>query len=422
MNKIPRPQIPATEPAGYQTLHPWPILTGTTYKDVVACISSGELSGSGLDIINAFEQRMEEWIGDGHVVSASSGTAALMVALLALAVRPGDVVLVPSYTWGATAMAPLLIGAVPRFVDIEPDSYNISPTAVAEAITPDVKAIIVVHMHGMSCDMDEIMCLARDRGVPIIEDCAQAHGALYKGQHVGVLSDIGCFSMQKSKHLSAGDGGFMVTRNAVLAQTMRDICNFGLPTPTANYRFEDGLRDGYAVFRECEQVGGMFRLQPMSAALVMDQLEHLRQRIVRLQAAMEPLVGEAAQIPFFKITRPDDDRTHVWHKIRVGIDYAAVDHLGKSMADIRQGLRNRLADSGISSTLWTAPILPLQKAFKPFAGSVEWTKSAGHLAIENSFIVFDENYPLIAQDSANMTALLVKLKQVWGDHFASLGR
>lgn len=280
---------------------------------------------------------MEEWIGDGYVVSESSGTAALTVALIALGIQPGDVVLLPSYAWAATALAPLLIGAIPRFVDIDPNSYNISPTSLAAAITPDVKAIIVVHMHGISCDMDEIICHARDRGVPVIKDCAQAHGALYKGQHVGLLSDIGCFSMQKSKHLSAGDGGFMVTRDAALAQKMRDICNFGLPTPKANYRFDEVARDGYAVFRECEQVGGMFRLKPMSAALVMHQLEHLRQRITWLQTAMESLVEEAAKIPFFKITRSHVDRTHVWHKIRVGIDYTAVDYFGRSMAEIRGG-------------------------------------------------------------------------------------
>lgn len=405
-----------------QKMHPWPALTRTAYEDVAACISSGELSGSGLGIINAFERRMEEWIGGGYVVSASSGTAALTVALIALGIQPGDVVLLPSYTWAATALAPLLIGAIPRFVDIDPNSYNISPTALAAAITPDVKAIIVVHMHGISCDMDEIICHAREQGIAVIEDCAQAHGALYKGQHVGLLSDIGCFSLQKSKHLSAGDGGFMVTRDPTLAQKMRDICNFGLPTPKANYRFDEVVRDGYAVFRECEQIGGMFRLQPMSAALVMHQLEHLRQRIAWLQTAMEPLVEESAKIPFFKITRSHVDRTHVWHKIRVGIDYAAVDYFGRSMAEIRRGLRNSLAERGISSTLWTAPILPLQTAFRPYAGVVEWTKSAGHLAIENSFIVFDENYPLIAQEPAKMAELVVKLQQAWDEHFTSLAR
>ncbi|MQW36846.1 aminotransferase class I/II-fold pyridoxal phosphate-dependent enzyme [Sinorhizobium meliloti] len=163
-------------------MHPWPALTRTAYEDVAACICSGELSRSGLGIINAFERRREEWIGGGYVVSASSGTAALTVALIALGIQPGDVVLLPSYTWAATALAPLLIGAIPRFVDIDPNSYNISPTALAAAITPAVKAIIVVHMHGISCDMDEIICHAREQGIAVIENCAQAHGALYNGQ------------------------------------------------------------------------------------------------------------------------------------------------------------------------------------------------------------------------------------------------
>ncbi|NEH49739.1 aminotransferase class I/II-fold pyridoxal phosphate-dependent enzyme [Rhizobium leguminosarum] len=420
MPSKPNFQVPSAEPNGTRTLHRWPILTGENYRKVIACISSGELSGSGLEVINEFEKTVENWIGGGHVVSTNSGTTALMVALLTLGVGPEDVVLVPSYTWSATAFAATLIGAIPRFVDIDSDTYNLSTEAVAKAITPDVKAIIVVHMHGLSCEMDEITAIAREKGVPIIEDCAQAHGALYKKQYVGTLSDIGCFSMQKSKHFSAGDGGFLVTRNAALAQKARDICNFGLPTPKHNYHFEEGLREGYAVFRECEQIGGMFRLNPLSAALVIDQLEHLDQRIEWLQEAMKPLVAEAAQVPFLKITQPGSHQTHVWHKIRVGIDYGAVDHYGRSMADIRQGLRNTLARSGIPSTLWTAPILPLQKVFRPYAGTIDWTKTAGHLAIENSFIVFDEKYPLIAQDPSTMTALVSKLRQVWSDYFASL--
>ncbi|MBY5579200.1 DegT/DnrJ/EryC1/StrS family aminotransferase [Rhizobium leguminosarum] len=413
-------QSSSTPGTANQTLNAWPLLTSENFKDVITCMSSGELSGSGLAVINAFERRAENWFGGGHVVSTSSGTDALTVALLALGIRPHDVVLVPSYTWGATAMAPLLIGATPRFVDIDRNSYNIDPEALTKAMAPDVKAVIAVHIHGMSCDMDPIMDIARSRGVPVIEDCAQAHGALYKNRQVGLLSDMGCFSMQKSKHFSAGDGGFLVTRDPVLAQQARNICNFGLPTPKQNYRFEEGQRDGYAVYRECEQIGGMYRLNPLSAALVKDQLEHLQPRIESLQAAMAPLLATAAQIPFLQITQPAPHQTHVWHKIRVGIGYEAVDHYGMPMADLRQGLRNSLAKSGIASTLWTAPILPLQKVFRPYAGTFDWTKSAGHLAIENSFIVFDEKYPLIAQEPATMASLVSKLRQVWTDHFSAL--
>jgi dTDP-4-amino-4,6-dideoxygalactose transaminase len=395
----------------------WPLVGIEASEKLLSCIRTRQLSGSGLDIINQFETKIQDWLGGGHTVSTNSGTSALMVALLALGIKPGDTVICPAYTWCATPHAALLLGAVPKFVDVDADSYNMCPNALKSAMTPDVKAIIVVHMHGMSCDMDPIMQVARAYSVPVVGDCAQAHGAFYKGRPVGMLGDVDCFSMQKSKHLSAGDGGYCVTQDADLAQKIRDICNFGVETPKKDYGFDDVTRDGYEVFRECEQIGGMFRLNPMAAALAIDQLEHLQDRIEILQGVMDDFLAEADHIPFFKITRPQDGSTHVWHKVRVGISQDAVDHLQQPMPDIRRRLRTALAHQGIPSTLWTAPILPLQSGLLNWSGPQDWTSSTAHRITESSFMVFAEDCPLIAQNKDTAAEQLNRLRSTWTAFF-----
>ncbi|WP_221931657.1 DegT/DnrJ/EryC1/StrS family aminotransferase [Palleronia caenipelagi] len=399
-------------------LNTWPRLNDDAIERVISCLKSRQLSGSGLDIINEFEASVERWLGGGHVVSTNSGTSALMVALLALGIKPGDTVICPAYTWCATPHAALLIGAKPKFVAIDPATYNICPNALRQAMSSDVKAIMVVHMHGMCCDMDAISEVVREFSVPVVGDCAQAHGARYKGREVGLLSDVDCFSMQKSKHLSAGDGGYCVTKDPKLAQKIRDICNFGVETPKTNYRFDDVLRDGYEVFRECDQIGGMFRLNPLCAALAIDQLQELDSHIAGVQSVMNDLLTMADDLPFFKISRPISGSTHVWHKIRVGISEDAVAFTGLPMAEIRRQLRAALAESGIPTTLWTAPILPLQTGLAEWSGQTDWTVTPTHFAIESSFMVFDENFPLIAQDKDIARQQVAMLVSVWKQYFS----
>jgi dTDP-4-amino-4,6-dideoxygalactose transaminase len=144
--------------------------------------------------VTAFEQEFAEWNGAKHAAGVASGTDALELALRALGVGPGDEVICPPFTFVATAGAASYIGATPIFVDIEPDTFNIDPRKIEAKITPRTRAIQAVHLYGHPADMDPILEIARKHHLPVVEDCAQATGAEYKGRKVGTLGDVGCFS------------------------------------------------------------------------------------------------------------------------------------------------------------------------------------------------------------------------------------
>ena len=165
----------------------------------------------------AFENSFAEYIGVEHCVAVANGTDALEIALRAVGIMPGDDVIVPANTFFATAEAVSNVGAVPVFVDCEPRFYNIDPTKIEQKITPRTKAIIPVHLYGLPAQMDEIMAVARQHGLKVIEDAAQAHGATYKGKKVGSFGDAATFSFYPSKNLGAvGDAGAIVTNNGAV--------------------------------------------------------------------------------------------------------------------------------------------------------------------------------------------------------------
>jgi dTDP-4-amino-4,6-dideoxygalactose transaminase len=152
-------------------------------------------------------------------ICAANGTVTMEIGLRALGVKPGDEVIVPAYTYVATATAVLIIGAIPVFVDIDPHTYNMDPTRVQEAITPHTTAIIPVHFGGQPCDMDALNALARKHNLKVLEDAAHAHGSSYQGRKCGALADMGSFSFQLSKNMTAGEGGVITTNDTELAET-----------------------------------------------------------------------------------------------------------------------------------------------------------------------------------------------------------
>jgi dTDP-4-amino-4,6-dideoxygalactose transaminase len=182
---------------------------------IAPVIASGRLgrygNGEG-GPLTKFEANFSAAFGVRHTLTVSSGTAALIAALVAAGVGPGDEVLVPAYTWIATAAAPLAIGAVPVLVDIN-TTLTIDPTDIRRKITPRTKAIIPVHMANLVCDMDSIMQIAREHGLLVIEDACQAAGVTYKGKRVGTIGDIGAFSFNQFKNICIGEGGAIVTNN-----------------------------------------------------------------------------------------------------------------------------------------------------------------------------------------------------------------
>jgi dTDP-4-amino-4,6-dideoxygalactose transaminase len=214
----------------------------------------------------AFEEEFSAYVtGKGGktvgCVGVNSGTDALRLALWALDIGPGDEVITVAHTAVATAAAITMSGATPVFVDIDPATYTLDPLALAAAITPQTRAIIPVHLYGHPADLNPILAIARQHNLRVIEDCAQAHGTLYHGQHVGAWGDFGCFSFYPTKNLGAlGDGGAVISANPDLVAKVRLLREYGW-TPQARY---------------VSQVPGMnSRLDEMQAAILRVKLNHL---------------------------------------------------------------------------------------------------------------------------------------------------
>lgn len=406
----------------------WPEVGPEEREAVERVLARGVLSGASAPEVAALEREWSELIGVPHTVTTGSGTAALVVAYSVLAARaePGRTeVVVPAYTFGATVAAVLLAGLSPRFVEIDPQTFNLDPADLATVDPDRVVAIAPVHLFGLPCDLDEITAWARQHGIGVVEDCAQAHLATYKGRTVGTFGDFACFSLQSSKHLGAGEGGLLVTHDAELAEAARSMCSFGFAVDEegAVVRQASG-RDGYTVFREHLTLGGMYRLQEMPAAIARAKLPRLRGRIEACQAMARLFldeigeVGEVGERPGLIVPPRPEDRTHVFHKMRIGID-------AKSLAperpagEVREAFRARLHANGLETTLWQVPIMPLHRAFSLFANDRDWSATRSQAAVEQSFILFGEDRPLIAQDDDFVKAAAVAFRRSWEEFSAS---
>jgi dTDP-4-amino-4,6-dideoxygalactose transaminase len=227
--------------------------------DAVARVIESQYFILGPEVV-ALEQEIAAYCGAAHGVGMSSGTDALLAALMALDVGPGDEVILPAYTFFATAGVVARLGAKPAFVDIDPVTYNVAPDAVADAITDRTRAVIPVHLYGRMADMTPIMRAAAARGIAVIEDAAQAIGAFdADGRRAGAIGDMGCFSFFPSKNLGGfGDGGMTVTNDADTAQSLRMLRMHGMEP-----------KYYHAI------VGGNFRLDALQAAVLRVKLRHL---------------------------------------------------------------------------------------------------------------------------------------------------
>ena len=237
----------------------WPVFDGREEAALMDVLHSGVWGiTSGPGKVTEFEQAFAKAHDAAYAQTVYNGSAALFVALHAIDIDYGDEVIVPAYTFMATATSCLLSGAIPVFVDVEPDSYNMDPAAFEAAITPRTKAVIPVHIGGLPADMDSILDVARRHGLTVLEDACQAHGASWRGRRVGAIGDLGCFSFQSSKNINAGEGGAIVTDRQDLAERCWSIHNCGR------------VRDGR--WYQHEVLGSNFRMTQWQAAILLAQL------------------------------------------------------------------------------------------------------------------------------------------------------
>ncbi len=192
-------------------------------------VLSGALTHDQGEEIVSLEREFGQYIGSSFSLATNSGTSALIMACRAIGIGPGDEVIVPAYTFIATAQAVLQCGALPVFADID-DTFTISPESIKKLITKKTKAIVVVHIFGNVCNMDAILSIAKKYAIPVIEDCAQAIGATYKNKEVGSIGDIGCFSFNRLKALPTGQGGMFTTSNEVFFRRAMAYRNTGIET------------------------------------------------------------------------------------------------------------------------------------------------------------------------------------------------
>ena len=245
-----------------------PLCSPKGIEQVNILMEKGEISQS--PIVQKFVDRFATYTDATYVLCTNNGTAALDSALFAVGVRPGDEVIVPSYTFWASVTPILSQHAVPIFCEVDPNTFCISPQDVENRITEKTKAIMVVHVWGNPCDMDGIMQVAKRHGIKVIEDCSHAHGATYRGRKVGTIGDVGCFSLQGSKTLPAGEGGILITNDrecyerAVALGHYELIPNLPQDSPYRQYALTG--------------MGHKYRVHPFAIALADSQLDELESR------------------------------------------------------------------------------------------------------------------------------------------------
>jgi dTDP-4-amino-4,6-dideoxygalactose transaminase len=263
---------------------------GPAVKDAVCRVyESQELCSMSGRETPAFEAEYAAWHGVGHAVASSNGTTSLQVALAALDIGCGDEVLVPAYTYIATASAVVTQNAIPVLVDAETRSFGLDPAEMERKITSRTRAVMPVHLNGYPCDMDAVMALAEKHDLRVVEDCSHAHGALHRGRKVGTLGDIGVFSLQGKKNLSVGEGGIAVTRSAELAEKMRQIRHFSERPMKYNYRMtEFHAAVGRAQLALLDEMNDTRR---RNAARLVDRLQDLD--------GLTPLAGLPDTVPVY---------------------------------------------------------------------------------------------------------------------------
>ncbi len=315
-----------------------PNLNGNEFKYLTDALLSTWISSSG-EYINKFENNFASYCDVKHGISCSNGTAALHLALMAIDIKNGDEVIVPDLTFAATINAVLHANATPVIVDVEEDSWCIDPNEIEKAITSKTKAIIPVHLYGQVCDMGAIMNLTKKYNLKMIEDCAEAHGAMYDGKKVGSFGDIGCFSFYGNKVITTGEGGMCVTNSSNLDEKIRILRDHGM-SKTKRYWHD--------------VVGYNYRLTNLQAAIGLAQLERIDE-IHKNRRKYEELYKQILDSNKFIFQEDLDSRIRITWLVSVLID-KQID---------RNEYINNLKEKGVDARAFFYPLsaMPIYKKY-----------------------------------------------------------
>ena len=315
MNPLPRLALEGGTPAHKEPFAPWPAFAEDEIEAASAVLRSGKVNYWTGDQSQKFEREFAEFVGVKYAVALANGTVALEHALHALGIGRGDEVIVPCKTFIASASCAVRVGATPVVADIDPDSQNITAASIANVLTPRTKAIIVVHLAGWPCEMDEILALAGERNLRVVEDCAQSVGARYKGRATGSMGDIGAFSFCQDKIITTGgEGGMLVTGSRELWEKAWSYKGHGKSYAEI---FEREHQPGFRWLHE--SIGTNSRITEMQSTIGRLQMQKLPQWLAARRRNADFLSRGLAPVPGLRLALPPAHSEHAYYKYYVFI-------------------------------------------------------------------------------------------------------
>jgi dTDP-4-amino-4,6-dideoxygalactose transaminase len=298
-----------------------PLIGKEEIEAVTEVLKSGILThalGAG-PMVKKFEEAFAKYAEAKHAIAVNSGTAALHLAMAGAGIKPRDEVILPSFTFVATAEAIVMVGAKPVFVDIDPETYNISPQKIEKAITKKTKAIVPVDLYGLPADMEPIREIADKHSLLIVEDAAQAHGATYKGKPAGAFADVACWSLYASKNITTGEGGIITTNNEEIAERIRMMRSHG-------------EKEKY----KSTMLGYNYRMPEIEAAIGCTQLQKLPKFLAKRRQNAMKLTEKLASSKNLQLPKETEDCKHSWYLYTVRLKNAGEKDRNKVLEELRR--------------------------------------------------------------------------------------
>ena len=393
----------------------WPVLGEDERRAVLGVLDRGVLSGQLAPEVRGLEREFAAFVGSRYCLATNSGTSALHLALLGAGIQAGDEVIVPAFTFVATAMAVLHQGAVPVFVDVEPRTFGMDPAKVEAAIGPRTRAIVPVHLHGVPCELGPIAEIAARRGRLLIEDSAQAIGARYRGRNAGTLGLAGIYSLQSSKSMACGEGGILVTDDEAVyrkAQAARMFGEDSKPEDEATYDLAHAL-DGNRAY-DSAAVGWNYRTSELAAALARTQLRRLERWNENALASAELLSRRLRELPGVTPPEVPADRVPAFHKYRVQLDASKMG-VDAPPAKVRDAMLRALRAEGCEVVLWQTQPVPGQTLFRRMGNPAYDLERypVTRAILDRSLVLFSQTYPIAPQPRALVEAYAEAFARVW---------